>query len=316
MSSLFIFGNGFDIAHGLPTKYLDFKKFLVDNYLTIDDYNRKIRLSDVLREDIYELSTELLISSMESATDENWSDFEEALGRFNFQKKFFLRENMYDENGNHNDDNILEYMMYIDKLSSVFIACVNNWQLLFSKWIKSIEKIIESRYCKTNSILQELYSESSNKYITFNYTKTLQEVYHIQKVIHIHNRKGQKLVFGHGIENPEYHNSSYNDDSCAVISSSFLDDMLLGLKKDTHTQMKKYRNFFKSLNKNIDKVYSYGFSYCKVDSIYIKEIIKKVATNATWYFTDFESADKENIRIKKIRLRKYGFKGKFDIYKT
>lgn len=30
MSNLFIIGNGFDIAHGLPTKYADFKKYLSD----------------------------------------------------------------------------------------------------------------------------------------------------------------------------------------------------------------------------------------------------------------------------------------------
>ena len=29
MSNLFIIGNGFDIAHGLPTKYADFKNILV-----------------------------------------------------------------------------------------------------------------------------------------------------------------------------------------------------------------------------------------------------------------------------------------------
>lgn len=28
MKRLFIIGNGFDIAHNLPTKYADFKKFL------------------------------------------------------------------------------------------------------------------------------------------------------------------------------------------------------------------------------------------------------------------------------------------------
>lgn len=31
MSSLFIVGNGFDIAHGIPTKYSDFRMFIIRN---------------------------------------------------------------------------------------------------------------------------------------------------------------------------------------------------------------------------------------------------------------------------------------------
>lgn len=49
--------------------------------------------------------------------------------------------------------------------------------------------------------------------------------------------------------------------------------------------------------------------------MYIKEIISKIADDAIWYFTDFEANDRETMRIKKIRLRNYGFKGKFDVYK-
>ena len=32
MSSLFIIGNGFDIAHGIPTKYRDFREFIIKSY--------------------------------------------------------------------------------------------------------------------------------------------------------------------------------------------------------------------------------------------------------------------------------------------
>ena len=32
MSSLFITGNGFDIAHGIPTTYADFRNYVIDQY--------------------------------------------------------------------------------------------------------------------------------------------------------------------------------------------------------------------------------------------------------------------------------------------
>lgn len=313
MSSLFIFGNGFDIAHGLSTKYLDFRKYIIEKYNINYNYNLQISFDDLFEKDLDELSVELLLSAMDDATDENWSDFEDALGYFNFQRKFPKRENTEDEYGNHNDDNIVEYLQMMDIMGNVFIYCSKNWQVLFSQWIKSIQTFIDNNQIKSKPALIELFNNPTNKYLTFNYTKTLQTVYGIKKVIHIHNRKGQKLVFGHGVENPRYEESFEIGNG---LGSSFLDDMLLNLKKDTDTQMKKYKEFFKYLSEDIDKVYSYGFSYCKVDSVYIKEIISKIADDATWYFTDFEAQDKEGLRIKKIRLRNYGFKGKFDTYKT
>ena len=43
-------------------------------------------------------------------------------------------------------------------------------------------------------------------------------------------------------------------------------------------------------------------------------IIANISPNTTWYFTKFESNDTEALRIKKIKLRRYGFKGSFGVY--
>ena len=75
--------------------------------------------------------------------------------------------------------------------------------------------------------------------------------------------------------------------------------------------MRKYKDFFNKLSVDTDKVYSYGFSYSRIDSLYIKEIIRRIAPNATWYFTTYETLNKEELRKKKIKLRRYGFKGTF-----
>ena len=122
------------------------------------------------------------------------------------------------------------------------------------------------------------------------------------------------MIFGHD-KNDEvglYQNMDYEDGP--NISSSFLDDMVLSFKKDTASPMKKYANFFRSLNCNIDRVYSYGFSYGKVDRVYIKEIISRISENTLWLFTEHETHNHEALRIKKIKLRRYGFRGGFGIY--
>lgn len=64
----------------------------------------------------------------------------------------------------------------------------------------------------------------------------------------------------------------------------------------------------------VTKVYSYGFSYGKVDAVYIKRIIKSISSDATWYFTKLEAEDTKTLSMKRIKLRKYGFKGNFDVY--
>ena len=88
----------------------------------------------------------------------------------------------------------------------------------------------------------------------------------------------------------------------------------MSFRKDTDFAMIRCKKFFKKLNPNIDRVYSYGFSYGKVDSVYIKRIINSISPDTKWYFTEFEARDSELLRIKKIRLRNYGIKGTFDVY--
>ena len=42
MSTLFIIGNGFDIAHGIPTKYSDFREFILGMYPNAEKNSKKI----------------------------------------------------------------------------------------------------------------------------------------------------------------------------------------------------------------------------------------------------------------------------------
>lgn len=39
MNKLFIIGNGFDMAHGLPTSYNDFREYLIKEYPDADEYH-------------------------------------------------------------------------------------------------------------------------------------------------------------------------------------------------------------------------------------------------------------------------------------
>ena len=311
MSSLFIIGNGFDIAHGIPTKYRDFREFIIKLYPEARIYRDEVTLIEDMLDTAPEVfAAEILLSTMDRVAGEDWSNFEEALAYVNFDHKFPLPN--HKENETEDEDNALmqNYLLYIAPLISGYISDSESWQKLFRLWIKEVQSNIEKDVFVGKESLKVLFSEPNTFFLTFNYTKTLQHLYGVNKVIHIHNRSGQTLIFGHGQDKATYRNTK----EAFAICSCFLDDMLRSLKKDTASPFRKYNRFFKNLDSNVDKIYSYGFSYGKVDGIYIKEIIKRISPNATWYFTSFEATDKEALRIKKIKLRKYGFKGSFGVY--
>ena len=314
MGSLFIFGNGFDIAHGIPTSYNSFRKWVIEKYpdaikrrdtlMSIDEY------ADLAIDDF---AAELLIYAMDHACGEDWCDFENALSCINFFDKLPGRLSKgSDEEGITHYQDVYQYLLDIDRLSSAIIKSAEMyWPLFFGDWIKSVEESIDQGIYSPRPLLSKLFSSDSNQYVTFNYTKTLQRVYNIRVVKHIHNRVGQNLVFGHGKTNAEY-SEPFEDEGRAPISSSFLNDFIHSFRKDTNKQLRKYSAFLKNLNKSIDRVYSYGFSYSDVDSPYIIEIIKHISPNAIWLFTSYESKNEKEIQNKKSKLRHYGFCGTFD----
>lgn len=315
MGSLFISGNGFDIAHGIPTKYSDFRSFVISTYPeALEMRDEVVCLKDFENIDPNEFSAEILLHTMDTMAGENWCDFENALAYISFNRKFPMANHKENETEKEDQELMEHYLLYMDLLTGGFISCSKIWQDFFRLWIKDVQKKIDNEQYSSRDTLSFLLSKPDMQFFTFNYTKTLQKLYGIKKVIHIHNRVGQKLIFGHGKNNVMYDPllTDFSEGPC--YSSSFLDDMVMSFKKNTNSPLKKYNNFFKGLNHTIEKVYSYGFSYGKVDSVYIKKIVDGISPNATWYFTEFEAKDSEAIRIKKIKLRKYGFKGQFDVY--
>lgn len=315
MSSLFIIGNGFDIAHGIPTAFGNFRSFLIDLYpQALELRDEIVYLEDLKNIDPGEFAAEILLNAMDKAAGKNWCNFEEALAYINFNNK--LPKPNHKENETHQEDCELmgRYLLYMNILTNGFINYSKIWQDFFRLWIKDIEVQIENGKFAPIDQLKTLFSQPDARFFTFNYTKTLQKLYGVKKVIHIHNRVGQKLIFGHSKEHICYGDFITETNEGPFIASSFLDDMIMSFKKDTEQPINKYNDFFKKLDYKIDKVYSYGFSYGKVDSVYIKRIIEKISTDATWYFTSYEGQNSKALRVKKIKLRGYGFKGKFDIY--
>lgn len=156
--------------------------------------------------------------------------------------------------------------------------------------------------------INDLIDSDNDMFLTFNYTSTLQDLYNVVDVCHIHGKQGSKIYFGHG-NSEDYTESYMSNHTGSENNLSELDD---ALRKNTKEALSSNKHFFERIDKSIEHIYSYGFSYSDVDLIYIKEVIKRLnSENAIWHLYKRNSEVKtiEGLREYKNILKKCGFKG-------
>lgn len=110
MSKLIIIGNGFDLAHKIPTSYNDFRRYLIDKYP--DAYRNKDRIIDIDEiNDMKLIAVELMLYAIDHANGEDWSNFESSLSIINFQDKFPRHEHRADPV--EDNSTAAEYLIYM-----------------------------------------------------------------------------------------------------------------------------------------------------------------------------------------------------------
>lgn len=182
MSSLFLAGNGFDLAHGIPTKYSDLREFVLQ--LFPDALHNKdliVNLDDFKELCVGEFAAEILLHTMDLSAGKEWNDFENALSKINFNAKFPMPNHKENETEQEDRELMEKYLLYIDKLSSGFIQCTKMWQDFIQAWLKNVEQQIEYGDFQVHPCLQELFMQDDMQFFTFNYTKTLQKMYKVKK---------------------------------------------------------------------------------------------------------------------------------------
>ncbi len=303
MKNLFIIGNGFDLSHGMKTSYEDFHEYLKSEYPEATESKPILPQCNINPDgsvdcsDIESISLLLyVINEIESKYGE-WKNFEESLGYLDFGAIFDYLP--------YRDDSWKEMYDNTDLADSISIA-IKKISIFFNNWIDTIN-INKSIQIKKDFV--KLINKKCDVFLNFNYTQTLEKLYLINNVCHIHGKQGEILVFGHGNNDSSY---NYN-----LVHYTGAEDILEHthnyLKKDTNKAIKDNKDFFYEHLISIDNIYSYGFSFAKVDEIYIKEICNILSTeNITWYLNDYENIDKRKSFIETIR--KCGFKGKFETY--
>ena len=162
-TQIIIVGNGFDVNHGIPSSYAHFKTWLSNNDKELFDFLE--RYIDV--------------------AGDWWNDFERSLSEIDIPK--LIRETpLEDKPVNPRIPPSFSHPACW-RLDSVRDAI----SLKFTEWVKTLDGV---------EINKKIDLPEACLYISFNYTDTLEILYGIEDVLHIHGDVGKNdiLIIGHG----------------------------------------------------------------------------------------------------------------------
>ena len=250
--TLYIIGNGFDIAHGLSTQYQNFKKWLLKSGL--NSFARRM---------------ETLYPDVKNDNDE-WNDIETALGHFNMED--VIAYDKYYTDCNNSKEVVLPVGNNIKAVTASLSS--NLW-----KWIMSVDLLSAKRMFQL---------EETALFVNFNYTLTLENVYEIPNtdVWHIHGSISDKtnvLVIGYGVD--DMFDNAPNPPSYSPTDDDMRRNIMTDMKKPVDYcigEFHKWQCFAKL--KNIKHVKVIGHSCSNVDEPYFTDIAKSISKDADWLF--------------------------------
>lgn len=291
--NLYIIGNGFDLHHDIPCSFKNFRDWAMENDASF----------------IYSLT-----KVYNNAWDfEWWKDFENSLSQLNISSYAGKKGNLYDPEY-VNEESIEKKTQYasnkiVEEFSTLKDSMINNFQ----KWLNDAyskcnkEKIIHLH--STNSI-----------FLSFNYTKTLEEIYNIDTkyIYHIHGIIDDKnsMVVGHGLKHEDMLDAlesqksrggeifnkklkimtrlQYVEPAHTRLATLRTLQSLLSLKKDVKCCIEKNKRFFDEIP-DVQRIFVYGFSFSPIDMPYIEKIIRRTAPDTHWIISWHSLEDKRQI---------------------
>lgn len=263
-STLYIIGNGFDLYHKVPSSYRDFGR-----YLECVDHHTYGEIETYFRVD-----------------EDFWYEFEKQLATFDvdavidYASQFLMSYGAEDWSDSGHGD-------YQYELGRVVEAISTTMRRHFADWIRQLSIPTPATICS-----ELLQLDSRARYLSFNYTQTLQQTYGIpeSQVIHIHGNASnptEQLVLGHGWRRTPADFLSHGidpseADTRIVEGNRIVDDYFSATFKPTEAIIANQQPFFKSLN-SIRRIFVMGHSLSEVDAPYLKEIVKNIdASSVIW----------------------------------
>lgn len=323
---LLIIGNGFDMAHSLPTSYENFKIYL-SNLIRedegLDKSEKCLRLKEIPKSTIPKIHTgDGIIADFEQERkiiywliddvakrkhNIDWRKFENYLGQLRFNKVI----------NKWGDDKI-------DK--QCLSDCISDIKGFFFEWINTIDLGV----ARTKEPYSSIINEKGDMALSFNYTETLEYVYGMDalNICYIHGQREtdaalqmEKSMSPFGKNNSHLvvgFGSKYVRNRRDVLKKS----LLMRLYKDTKSIIYQHNEFFNKIAcSGINEIYSLGFSFSEADMPYIKRICDVFRCDdndieMTWVIAPYGKLFKrvrEEVHFRKS-IRQAGFRGKICIF--
>lgn len=268
-NTLYIIGNGFDLFHGLKTKYVHFY-----SWLNLQDKEHEQFVVDM----------ETLIPCTGIHGNMLWMDFEKTLGKFDEHIDSIHRCFAGKEENDIFDEEFQK------RAAQKFHDVVDKIPIYLREWVNSIDIF---------SLFPQIDLSPQSTFLTFNYTLLLEKIYQIPspQILHIHSslESTKPLVTGHNNSFPEgiIEHNSYN------IEKSWQNIAIEGnnLQKPVYQLIKDNFSFFNSL-KDKTHIVVFGHSMSGVDWPYYNEILRFIPNDANWYFVVPD--EKEMIKYERI----------------
>lgn len=155
-------------------------------------------------------------------------------------------------------------------------------------WLEEIEPYIKKNSSK--EWLVNLFKKDECSILSFNYTMTIEQVYHLP-VFHVHGKKGGKLIMGHG--NGDGGDIIGEDFGINVINQKFIRKYFRETYKNPRRIMKKYSDYFEEDNlKRVKTVYVLGHSLNYIDMPYIESICCHMDSKVKWEIAYYNDDDR------------------------
>lgn len=288
--NLYIIGNGFDQHHDIPCGFPFFKSWVKEH-----DVNLFFRLTQVY----------------DNAWDsEWWSDFENSLAQLNICVYANSKGDLYDPeylNGGSIDEKT-EYAS--KKILEEFSTLRNSLKEAFQKWLVEAYKA-----CNKDKKIR-IHTDGS-VFLSFNYTKTLEDEYGIdsKQIYHIHGIIDDKdsMIIGHGLENEDLRDIlesqkpklgevwnkglkmmtrlQYVEPGHKRLATYSTLDSLLAFKKDVKGCIENNIRFFEDVL-DVKKIFVYGFSFSPIDMPYLEKIVRRTSPETHWVISVYSQEDR------------------------
>lgn len=294
---LFVIGNGFDLAHNLPTRFdPDFKNIA----------------TKCESESFWEL--------YQSHENEIWSDFENLLGCPDFNT---LEEIFDGYEPDYLSDHESDRDCIINKAKSV-----GNLEAALYEFANNAEEFLYNNI-QLNAFIEQIL-DSNGYYITFNYTHTLEYIYHIpaEQVLHVHGEVGEnnlELGYPKGNFTPEKYyyeikgrgNGSYVENEPEDYFNAIEDyyvrtayTMLFNTCKSFYKESRidLLKDFLDKNQCEIEEIIVYGHS-CAIDFDYFSYLNTRYP-DAYWKFYVKDAEQKSNAMylIEKYSIKNLDYK--------